>query len=152
MSPRPQPSPRKKERRPGRAAAHRERNIFVLPDHASPSSRLSLPPLAKPQPATDRGSLGECEEKDLAAVEEAEPVPGLGAEHGRQHGDPQQESALSVQPCKRPCHSIHLLRKLEPEILERLRGAPVEHSGAPVVTPALRQVALSDPGGGAVRA
>jgi len=83
--------------------------------------------------------------QDLAAVEEAPPPTAPSIDGGGDDGRDEHESALPVQPCELLSHSIHLLRELEPEVLQCLGSAPVQRGRDTVVTTAPRKVPLGDP-------
>ena len=72
------------------------------------------------------------------------------AEHDRNDNRRQQNNrAAPNQRCKQVCHSEHLPSS-EPEVLESLGGAAVEHRGTPFVSTLGREIALRHPSGGAV--
>src|SRR5581483_5051967 len=58
---------------------------------------------------------------------------------------------LSAQPCELLSHSFHLLRELEPEVLQRFGSAPVQRGRSPIVTPPASKISLGYPGCGPVR-
>src|SRR5262245_36975702 len=71
---------------------------------------------------------------------------------GSQCRDYENDATVSDQLCKLRTHVVTSSQGLEPEVLQRLGGAPIESRCAAVVAAALREVALRDPCSCPVRA